>query len=124
RNTRTRHQYLASADGPSRRGQHQEIGKDGRGYENKSQNSSGSMRSMFGRETASATVPQASHKGKGATRTCSQRSVWANRPNNLRRDELLRPIHRRFHQDDAYLSFEEKDIGRGAGKVQRVQTRR
>src|SRR5438046_8987090 len=77
---------------------------------------------MFGRETASATVPQASHKGKGATRTCSQRSGWADRPNNLRRDELLRPIHRRFYKDDAYLSFEEKDVGGGAGKVQRVQT--
>jgi hypothetical protein len=112
--------HLASANGPSRRGQRQEIGKDGRGYENKSRNSSGSMRSMFGRETVSATVPQASHKGKGVTQTCSQRSVWANRPNNLRRDELLRPIHRPFYEDDAYLPSEEKGVGRGAGKVKGV----
>ena len=70
---------------------------------------------------------QSSHRpatrATGTSRTYSQRSVWANRPNNLRRDKLLRPIHRRFYKDDAYLSSEEENIGRGAGEVQRVQTR-
>ena len=51
---------MTSKGESSRRGQCQKIGKDGRGYENKSQDYTGSMRTMFGREADSPTVAQTS----------------------------------------------------------------
>src|SRR5579859_2067093 len=123
RDTRTRHRHLAPTYGPPRRGQRQEICKNGRWNGNKGQDNSGSMRSMFGRKTAQATVPPAGNKSQGTPRTHPQRFVWTDRSNNVRRNELLRPLHRRLHQDDAYLSSQEEVIGKRVGEVQGIQGR-
>src|SRR5579859_6468650 len=123
KSTGTSHRHLAPAYGPSRRGQRQEIGKNGRWNGNQSQDNSGSMRSMFGRKTAQATVPPAGNKSQGTPRTHPQRFVWTDRSNNVQRNELLRPLYRRLHQDDAYLSSQEEIIGKRVGKVQRIPSR-
>src|SRR5271170_5749098 len=90
-------------------------------FTDKSQNGSGSMRGMFGRKTAQATISPTGDKGYGAPRTHSQRSVWTNRSNNVWRNELLPPLYRRLHENDAHLSPQEQIIGGGIGEVQRVQ---
>src|SRR5208282_1468357 len=118
---RTRHRQLASTNGPSRRGQRQKIGKDGQWNEDKIQDNSGSMRSLHGRKAGSTTIPHTSHKSNGASRTHPQRSMWTNRTYDFRRNKLLPPFHRRFHQDDSHLSSQEKMIGGRVGEVQRVQ---
>src|SRR5579859_7133212 len=123
KSTGTSHQHLAPAHGPSRRGQRQEIGKNGRWNGNKGQDFSGSMRSMFGRKTAQATVPPAGNKSQGTPRTHPQRFVWTDRSNNVQRNKLLRPLYRRLHQDDAYLSSQEEVIGKRVGEVQGISSR-
>src|SRR5579859_3885624 len=121
--TRTRHRHLASTNGSSQRGQHQEIGKNGRWNGNQSQDNSGSMRSMFGRKTAQATISPTGNKSQGTPRTHPQRFVWTDRSNNVQRNELLRPLYRRLHQDDAYLSSQEEVISKRVGKVQGIPGR-
>jgi hypothetical protein len=121
--TGTRREDLASKIGTSRRRQHQETGKDGRWDGNKIQDFSGSMRCMFGRETAQTSISPTWHQSNGGTRTRTQRPMRTNRPHDLRRIEILSPFQGRPRQDESYLSPQEEIIGRSVREVHGIQSR-
>src|SRR5271154_5157511 len=80
------------------------------------------MRSMFTRETAPTTISPTWNKINRSTRTRTQRPLWTNRPNHIRRIEILPSLHGRPRQDESHLSPQEEIIGGSIGKVYGIQS--